>query len=106
MSLKGLQGVEEKLKAGLLIVSKSAAKQMEAYAKTNAKWSDRTGNARQRLRGDAEWVNPTVLETFIVHQVDYGVWLELAMGRKYSILDEAMKSVAPELLKQYERLVK
>lgn len=101
---KSLRAVDTKFKQAALIVSKSAAAQMEAYAKANAKWTDRTGNARQRLRGDAEWVNQALLETFIAHQVDYGIWLELANKRKYAILDEALQSQAQSLFKQYQKL--
>lgn len=104
-TLKELEAYNDRTIAGLEIVSKSAAKQMEAYAKKNAKWTDRTGNARQKLTGDAYWVDPKTLETVIAHQMDYGVWLELAMGRKYAILEEALNNVAPDLLKAYEKLV-
>lgn len=104
-TLKGMDTIQAKLFDALQIVSKSAAKQMEAYAKKNAKWTDRTGNARQKLTGDAYWLNSKTLETVIMHQMDYGVWLELAMGRKYAILEESMKQVAPDLIKAYKKLV-
>lgn len=105
-TLQGLEKVEARLFEALRIISHSASQEMEAYAKANAKWTDRTGNARQKLHGDAYWKDSKVLETVICHQMDYGVWLELAMGKKYAILDQAMKAVAPELIKQYQRLVK
>lgn len=104
-TLAGLENVNGRLFEALRIISHSASQQMQAYAQANAKWIDRTGNARQKLKGDAYWKNSKVLETVIVHQMDYGVWLELAMGKKYAILDEAMQSAAPELIRQYKRLV-
>lgn len=105
-TLKGLEQVQDRLFEALRIVSHSAAKEMEAWAKQNAKWTDRTGNARQKLTGDVYWANPKVLETVLAHQVDYGVWLELAHNRKYAILEEAIKKKAPELFAQYRKLVK
>lgn len=106
-TVKELRRINDKLYEALRIVSDSAAKQMQAYAQANAKWTDRTGNARQRLLGTAEWTKDRkVLETVICHQVDYGVWLELARKGKYAILDEALKAVAPDLLAQYQRLVR
>lgn len=105
-TLKGLDQVQDRLFEALRIVSHSAAKEMEAWAKANAKWTDRTGNARQKLTGDAYWANPKVLETVLAHQMDYGVWLELAHNKKYAILDQAMKKKAPELFAQYRKLVK
>lgn len=104
-TLSGLQQVEDKLFEALRIVSHSAAKEMEAWAKANAKWTDRTGNARQKLTGDAYWANSKVLETVIAHQMDYGVWLELAHAKKYAILDKALREKAPELFEQYRKLV-
>lgn len=104
-TLQGLDTIQDKMFEALRIISHSAAKQMEAYAKANARWVDRTGNARQKLTGDAYWVNPKTLETVIMHQMDYGVWLELAMGRKYAILEESLKQVTPDLLKAYKKLV-
>lgn len=104
-SLKNLRAAEKKLLSALEIVSKSASKQMEAYAKKNAKWTDRTGNARQSLSGDSYWADPKTLETVISHHVDYGVWLELAHGRKYAILEEALQSAVPELIQSYKTLV-
>lgn len=105
-TLSGLAKVEARLFEALRIVSHSASKEMEAYAKANAKWTNRTGNARQKLNGDAYWVDSKILETVLAHQMDYGVWLELANGKKYAILEKSMKEVAPELIKQYQRLVK
>ena len=104
-TLKNLDKYNERVREALRIVSHSASKEMEAYAKANAKWVDRTGNARQKLTGDAYWKNTKALETVIMHQMDYGVWLELAMGKKYAILEEALNSKAPELIKQYKRIV-
>lgn len=104
-TLAGMNNVNERLFEALRIMSHSASQQMQAYAQKEAKWTDRTGNARQKLKGDAYWKNSKVLETVIVHQMDYGVWLELAMGKKYAILEEAMQASIPDLIKQYKRLV-
>lgn len=104
-TLSGLDSINDKVLEALQIISKSAAAEMEAYAKANAKWQDRTGNARQKLKGDAYWLNPKTLETVIMHQMDYGVWLELAMGRKYAILEQSMQQVAPQLIEAYKKLL-
>lgn len=105
-TLSGLDKVQDRLFEALRIVSHSAAKEMEAWAKQNAKWDNHTWNARQKLTGDAYWANSKVLETVLAHQMDYGVWLELAHNRKYAILDAAIKQKAPELFAQYRKLVK
>jgi hypothetical protein len=103
-TLKNLKGYQTRALTGLQLVSEAAALAMQTYAQTNAKWTDRTGNARQRLQGSSYW-NGRALVTAVQHHVDYGVWLELAHGRKYAILEEALASEADELLKQYKKIV-
>lgn len=77
---------------------------METYAKTNARWTDRTSNARQRLQGSIRWEGDALIAA-IRHNVDYGIWLELCNEKKYAILEEAMLSKAKELLESYRNLV-
>lgn len=95
---------------GLLMLMQTAATKMEAWAKQNAPWTDRTGQARQRLTGRAYWESPEIVVAAIAHQVDYGIWLELAHQRRYAILEKALEEHKEEiedavkiLLKRYAR---
>lgn len=65
---------------------------IEAQAKQNAPWVDRTGNARQGLRGFAEDLNETSVAIFLTHSVDYGVYLELEYQGRYSIIMPTMEA--------------
>lgn len=68
-------------------VCQELAKQMEAWAKANAPWEDRTGDAREGLRG--EYVaesGPNVSAALIAHTVEYGVFLETMQGGAFQIL--------------------
>jgi len=103
--LKELNITEQALKEALLLISKTASIKMADWAKDNAKWVDRTSNARQGIIGDAYWENQDALLTVVYHQVDYGIWLELAMERKYAILEEAISQFSSELVSQYRKLV-
>lgn len=102
--LKKLDAMQAKTRAALQIIADSAVKAMETYAKDNARWTDRTGNARQRLKGSTRWES-TALIAAITHNVDYGMWLELAHGKKYAILEEALNSQAQSLLEAYHRFL-
>lgn len=82
---------------GLLMLMQTAATKMESWAKQNAPWTDRTGQARQRLTGQAYWENPKIVVAAIAHQVDYGIWLELAHQRKYAILEKALEEHKGEI---------
>ena len=102
--LKKLNSMQQKTRSSLQIIADSAAKAMESYAKTNAKWTDRTGAARQRLKGSTRW-DETALIAAISHNVDYGIWLELCNEKKYAILEEALNSQAQNLLDAYQRFL-
>lgn len=102
--LKRIEQIQAKTRAALQILADSAAKAMERYAKNNARWTDRTGNARQRLKGSTRWEQDALIAA-ISHNVDYGMWLELCHEKKYAILEEALDSQAQNLLEAYHRFL-
>ena len=91
---------------GLQMLMATAASQMEAWAKQNAPWTDRTGAARQRLHGEAYWEDSRVVVAAVMHQVDYGIWLELAHQRKYAILEKTINEHRDEVEKAVVTLLK
>lgn len=102
--LNRLNSIQAKTRASLQIIADSAVKAMETYAKNTARWTDRTGNARQRLKGSTRWEQSALIAA-ISHNVDYGMWLELCHEKKYAILEEALNSQAQALLDAYERFL-
>lgn len=63
----------------------TAAREVEAYAKANAIWSDRTGQARAGLRAWADHYENVVSVT-LSHGVDYGYWLEVIQNGRFAII--------------------
>lgn len=51
------------------------ATRIEAYARANAPWQNRTGNARAGLRSFAQ-TTATRVVVYLLHTVSYGVFLE------------------------------
>ena len=102
--LKRLEQIQAKTRASLQIIADTAVRAMESHAKSNAKWTDRTGNARQRLKGSTRWEKDALIAA-ISHNVDYGMWLELCHEKKYAILEEALNSQAQNLLEAYQRFL-
>ena len=47
-ALKGLQAAQEKVHRGIELYGQTASLKMEAYAKENRRWHDRTASARLR----------------------------------------------------------
>lgn len=75
-----------KIHEAMLGVANYFAPVLETEAKNNAPWNDRTGNARQGLNGFAEDVSATIVEIYLAHKMDYGVWLELKNSGRYAII--------------------
>jgi len=90
---------------GCEAVSRVNAANMENYAKTNKRWTDRTGNARAGLHGGYYWENPETLKTYIAHGVSYGVFLELANDGKYAILEESINKYKDVWFKSIKRII-
>lgn len=94
---------QAKFKASMPIVMRSVASQIKAYAKANAPWTDRTGNARQGLQYRTN-ISDSEIEIVLYHTMEYGFWLELAHQRRYKILEQSIQAKAPELVDAIRRL--
>ena len=70
------------------------AEAMEQYAKANAPWTDRTTDAREYLHATVEETGP-IGTIVLAHGVDYGLWLEISNGGKYSIIPETIDVYGP-----------
>ena len=102
--LSALEGAESKTQVAIKMYATEGAKKMQNYAKQHRPWTDRTGQARQRLIG---WVETFATKTriHIGHGVDYGIYLELAHEKRYAILQPTVNAIAPEILEGYKRLI-
>lgn len=79
----------ERKKAGLHTLLQNWAGQLEGHAKGHAPWTDRTSHARQGLHAGAE-ENGDEFILYLSHGVEYGLWLELAHGGNYAIVEPTM----------------
>lgn len=83
---------------------KTQAKSLESYAKENRPWTDRTGHARQRLTGYVTTI-PKGYRINLAHGVDYGIWLELAMEKRYAILEPTIRLKGKEVVNGMRNLL-
>ena len=100
-----MRQVSQKMRAAVGLYADTAAKKMEGKAKKGAPWKDRTGNARNSIQGDFGWRGNNAIIT-LSGGMEYSVYLELAMGKKYAILYPTVLKNAPDVLRGYQRLVK
>lgn len=103
--LEGLSSTETRAKAAIRMYAETSALKLQNYAKEHARWTDRTGHARQRLTGDSLVVTEGY-KLRLAHGVDYGKWLELAHEKRFAIIMETIEIVgSSEILPGFERLL-
>ena len=101
----GLVNGDERLRKKILAVLEYKAPQVENYMKTNAPWTDRTGNARQGLRAQAYDDGGTNMGIVLYQQVPYGIWLEIANSSQYAIIMPTVDALGPEVMAACERIM-
>jgi hypothetical protein len=96
----------KKVEEAIEEVSKMLAKEIEMEMKSKAPWKDQTGKARRELAAEAGKTGKDIVEMFIVHGVDYGVYLELARGQRYAIIQPTMQRMYPTIKKRLKEIFK
>jgi hypothetical protein len=76
----------ERFWRAVVAVAQLLATEAENDAKLNARWTDRTSQARQGLTGTALEIGQWSVAIYLYHQASYGKWLELAHGAKWQII--------------------
>ncbi len=72
---------------------------LEADAKENAVWQDRTGNARQALHTFVEQAAGDAIVLYLSHGVNYGLFLEVRWAGRYAIIWPTIEKHLPEIRK-------
>lgn len=71
------------------------------YAKQNAPWTDRSGNARAGLHAKASPINGgQSFELLLAHSVFYGIFLESRFSGKYAIIMPTINWVGQLLIQR------
>lgn len=96
---KGLANFERKTSDRIVEAAQDLAEKIQAYAKENAPWEDRSGDAREGL-GAAVEADKDTCAIYLSHSVEYGVWLEIRWGAKYAIIIPTIEQLGPEIYSQ------
>lgn len=78
---------------------------LEATAKTNASWTDRTGNARNSLNASVEVLGPHTWALVLAGGVKYQIWLEVRFAGKYAIIMPTIRAYAPVVFASFTKLL-
>lgn len=79
------------------------ATRSESYMRRNAKWTDRTANARNGLHTRVSHTEQQHVIT-LAHSVPYGIWLEVRWSGKYGVIPEAVRVGGDELMALFNKL--
>ena len=90
--MRGLMTAETKSDAAIRMYAENGALELEKYAKENRPWTDRSGAARQRLKGYTG-ASAVGWRLYLAHGVGYGIWLELAHEKRFSIIPKTIEYV-------------
>lgn len=99
---KGLDSYLEKVNRAAFEVGRLIADELQNVARKEAKWEDRTGNARSGLLSDVEEISKTIVRVYLIHSMDYGVYLELALAGKYAIIWPTIEKSLPRIKRTLE----
>lgn len=80
-----VEGFARRLLSALAAVGQLIAAQLEATARANAPWTDRTTQARRGLTA-ISIASADALHVYLFHAADHGKWLEIARGGPYKII--------------------
>lgn len=72
------------------------------HMKTNAPWTDRTGNARAGLHVVPDLDGNKKTLTF-AHTMSYGIWLEVIQNGKYQIIMPTVKLTGQQIMASLRR---
>lgn len=86
-----------KMHAGLAAATAGFAQNVQEYARENASWEDRTGDARSGLTAEGRQ-RLTTYSIILYHTVDYGIWLEVRWDGKYAIILPTIEHMGHELM--------
>lgn len=103
--LKGLAERELKTKAALGLYADTVAKKMETHAKSNYKWTPRSGAAHQRLNGSWKWIGD-VARVELSHGVYYGIYLEFCNEKRYAVLRPTIDYISPKAIRGLKNILK
>lgn len=75
---------------------------LEASAKENAPWTDRTANARQTLHTFVNQLSKDTVELYLAHGMEYGHQLETRREGKYAVIWPTIAMHLPRIAQMLE----
>jgi hypothetical protein len=103
--IRNLHHWEDRVKDACLELMEYSMKGAENWARDNARWIDQTGQARSGITGTAEKTQDGV-KGVLAGTVQHSLYLELANGRRFAIIEEAIRNQGPQIIRGLKDLLK
>jgi len=100
-----LKQMKPALRRNVYQVMRFHAPSLEAKAKTDATWTDRTGNARSSLNASVEVLGPSTFALVLAGGVKYQIWLEVRFAGRYAVIMPTIRAYAPLVMASFTKLL-
>jgi hypothetical protein len=96
----------DRVRVAIRAVADYMAQKVQGEMRQNAPWEDRTGNARSGLFSVVEEASRDLTTVWLSHghTVYYGVYLELAHGKKYAVIMPTIQANLPVIESMLRRI--
>lgn len=90
--LANLSAVEQKVTLGRVRAAEEIAALLESWAKTNAPFTDQTGNLRNSIKGEIESVSADMVTIILSAGMEYAPYVELRWEGRFAYLLPAIEA--------------
>lgn len=103
--VNGLASFDNRFEQMVVARAETSAQRLEAYAKQNRPWTDRTGQARQRLNCRVSRTGRGQFTLTLAHGVSYGADLEFLHDKRYAIIFPTLETQGPKVIQAFAGLL-
>ena len=100
-----LEAFKVKALAAMEMYGPTCAAALQAKAKRDRPWTDRTTRARGGLTGSCALEDNRTVNIVLAHTVDYGLWLELAHEKNYAVVEPTVRLEQQAIINGLEGLL-
>jgi hypothetical protein len=81
------------------------AARIESFARSNAPWTDRTGDARRGLTAKV-FKSAAAVTIVLFHTMSYGIWLEVKNQGRFAIILKALEAHYGQIMAAIQALMR
>lgn len=102
--INDINSIPNRTENALIAYGNTVAADIQGKAQQGRIWTDRTAQARQRIKGYCVKSDKGV-RIYLAHGVDYGIYLEFAHEKKYAIIYPTLRREAPKIIQGCVKLI-